>query len=64
MVGQEKQGLSYCAESEKSRVQQTKQVATTAPNLDLVSALSFDGEGPWHAHSVMQATLCNARFII
>ena len=31
-----KQGLSGSAESEKSRVQQRRQVATTNPNLDLV----------------------------
>ena len=36
MIRQEKQGLSCSAESEKHRVQQRRQVATTTPNLDLV----------------------------
>ena len=34
-----KQDLSCSAESEKSRVQRRKQVATTTPNLDLVLVL-------------------------
>ena len=32
--GRGKQGLSCSAESEKSRVQETRQVATSTPNLD------------------------------
>ena len=34
--GRKREGLSCSAESVKFRVQRTKQVATTTPNLDLV----------------------------